>query len=72
MREVIVYKMLKTVESHQNDSPKNRGVIAYRRWSYTRGSKWKVLTGKNFVLWIDGRLWEVVTYERWSLMQVHL
>ena len=60
MSEVIVYKRLKRVESHQNDSPKKRGVIAYRRWSYTRGSKCKVLTEKNFVSWIGGRLWEVV------------
>ena len=58
MLEVIVYKRLKTVGSYYNDSPKKRGVIAYSRWSY-RGSKCKVLTGKNFVLWIGGRLQEV-------------
>ena len=62
MSEVIVYKRLKTVESHQNDSPKKRGVIAYRRWSYTRGSKCEVLTEKNFVLWLGGRSWEVVPH----------
>ena len=37
---------------------------AYRRWSLiTRGSNCKVLTGKILVLWIGGRLWEVVAYE---------
>ena len=59
MREVIVYTRLKTVDNHKNDSPKKRGMIAYRRWSYTRGSKCKALTGKNLVLWIGGRLWQV-------------
>ena len=68
LREVIVYKRLKTVESHQNDSPKKQGVIAYKRWSYTRGSKCKVLTGKNFVLWIGGRLWLVVPHAGSSIV----
>ena len=26
------------------------------------GSNWKALTGKIFVIWIGGRLWEVVAY----------
>ena len=72
MREVIVYTRLKTVDNHKNDSPKKRGMIAYRRWSYTRGSNCKALTGKNLVLWIGGRLWEVVAYESRSHIQVHL
>ena len=37
---------------------------AYRRWSLiTRGSNCKALTRKILVLWIGGRLWEVVAYE---------
>ena len=30
----------------------------------------KALTGKILVFWIGRRLWEVVTYERWSHMEV--
>ena len=67
MLEVIVYKRLKTVGSYYNDSPKKRGVIAYSRWSY-RGSKCKVLTGKNFMLWIGGRLREVVPHAGSSIV----
>ena len=26
------------------------------------GSSWKALTGKIFVIWIGGRLWEVVAH----------
>ena len=33
------------------------GADAYRRWSFTRGSNCKALTGKVFVFWISGRLW---------------
>ena len=36
--------------------------VPYRRWSLTRGSNWKALTGKVLVFWIGGRLKEVVTY----------
>ena len=47
-------------------------VVAYERWSFTRGSKYRALTGKNLVFWIGGRLWEMVAYERWSHMEVQL
>ena len=40
--------------------------VAYRRWSFTRGSNCKALTGEILVFWIGGRLWELVTYE-WCL-----
>ena len=33
--------------------------VAYRRWSFTRGSNCKASTGKLFLFWIGGRLWEV-------------
>ena len=34
-------------------------MIAYRRQSFSRGSNCKALTGKIFVFWIGGHLWEV-------------
>ena len=46
--------------------------VAYRRWSFTRGFNCKALTGKILVLWIGGRLWETIAYERWSHMEVLL
>ena len=46
--------------------------VAYKRWSFTRGSNCKALTGNVFVFWIGGLLWEVVAYERWSHMEVRL
>ena len=36
--------------------------VAYRRWSFTRGSNCKALTGKILVFWIGGRLREVVAH----------
>ena len=45
--------------------------VAYRRWSFTKGSNCKALTGEVLVFWISGRLWEVVAYERWSHMEVY-
>ena len=38
--------------------------VAYRRWSFTRGCNCKALTGKGWVFWIGGRLWEVVAHVR--------
>ena len=46
--------------------------VAYMRWSFTRGSNCKALTGKIAVFRIGGRLWEVVAYEKWSHMEVRL
>ena len=46
--------------------------VAYRRWSFTRGSKCKALTEKILPFWIGGNLWEVVVYKRWSHMEVRL
>ena len=34
--------------------------VAYKTWSFTRGSNCQALTGKVLVFWIGGRLWEVV------------
>ena len=44
--------------------------VAYSGWSFTGGFNCKALTRKILVFWIDGRLWEVVAYQRWSLMEV--
>ena len=36
--------------------------VAYRKWSFTRGSNCKALTGKILLFWIGGRLREVVAH----------
>ena len=36
--------------------------VAYRRWSFTRGSNCKALSGKVLVFWIGVRLREVVAH----------
>ena len=46
--------------------------VAYKRWSFTKGSNCKALTGKVLVFWIIGRLWKVVAYERWSRIEIRL
>ena len=47
-------------------------MVAYERWSPTRGSIYSNLTLKLFEFWKSGRLWEVVAYERWSQREVQL
>jgi len=71
MRQVVAYKRLKTKKIINRQAQKKLAV-AYRRWSFTRRSNCKALTGKILVLWIGGRLWEVVAYEWWSHMEVRL
>ena len=45
---------------HRDQRIRQEGVaVAYRRWSFTRGSNCKASTGKLFLFWIGGRLWEV-------------
>ena len=46
--------------------------VAYEGGSFARGSSYRALTANNLAFWIGGRLWEVVTYERWSHMEVRL
>ena len=46
--------------------------VAYMRWSFTRGSNWKALSGKILVSRIGGRLWEVVANIGGSHMEVRL
>ena len=38
------------------------------KWSFTRASNYRALTGKNVVFWIGSALWQVVAYGRWSHM----
>ena len=64
MCQVVAYKRLKTVENHQ---PLKVVVVAYRRWSFNRGSDCKA-----WVFWIGCRLWGLVAYERRSHMEVEL
>ena len=47
-------------------------MVAYRRWSLTRGSNCKALTGKILVFRIGGCLWKVVSNEKWLHMEVRL
>ena len=68
MRQVVSYKQWKII----NRQTQKVVAVAYRRWSFTRGSNCKALTGKVLVFWIGGHLWEVVAYERWSHMEVLL
>ena len=61
MRQVVVYKSLKTMENINHEAQK-LVVVACRRWSFTRGSNSKALTGKIVVFWTGGCLWEVVAH----------
>ena len=72
MRQVVTYRRLKAMENHYTFRPKNVVAVTYRRFSFTRGSSCKALSGKVLVFWIGGRLWEVVAYKRWSQMEVRL
>ena len=47
-----------------------QNAVAYRSLSITRSCNCKALSGKVWVFWIGGRLWEVVAYERWLHMEV--
>ena len=62
MCQVVAYKRLKTMTNYNAISSKiGRG-----------GSNFRALTGKNMAFLIGGRLWELVTYEKWSHMEVRL
>ena len=55
-----LYKRLKAMKRYIRHL-KNGNVTAYETWSFSRGSNYKALTGKNVVFW------HVVAYGRWSL-----
>ena len=61
MHQVVAYKSLKTMELINHQAQKVVAV-AYRRWSFTRGSNCKALTGKVLVFWISGHLREEVAH----------
>ena len=48
MHQVVIYKRLKTMENINHKAQK-LVMVAYRVWSFTRGSNCKALTGKILV-----------------------
>ena len=53
--------------------PNSVVAVAYRRWSYTRGTNCTAFTGKVWVFWLDGRLRKVVTHiAGWTVQHTHL
>ena len=77
MRQVVEFGLLLELKNNRkslNFLAQKVVAVGFKRWSFTRGSNCKALTGKVLVheFWIGGLLWEVVTYERWSHMEVRL
>ena len=77
MRQVVEFGRLLELKNNEKslNFPAQKVVaVVYKRWSFTRGSNWKALTGKVLVheFWIGGLLWEVVAYKGWSHMEVRL
>ena len=67
MREVVVFGRLLELKDNGkslNFQAQKVVAVANKRWSFTRGSSCKALTGKVLVFLIGGLLWEVVAYER--------
>ena len=60
MRQVVAYKRLKTMKTYLTVSPKGIVSVAYKTWSFSRGSNYSPLTGKILMGVIGCRLWEVV------------
>ena len=60
------------MEKSLNFQAQKVAAVAYRRWLFTRGSNCNAFTGKVLVLWIGGRLREVVAYERGLHMELRL
>ena len=56
MRLVVACKRLKTVENHRQ--AQKLVAVAYRGWSFTRGSNCKALTGK-ILMFLDFDVMEV-------------
>ena len=58
MRQVVAYKALKTMENYILNLIQAQKVVtvAYRRWSFTRGSNCRAFTGKGLVFWMSGCL----------------
>ena len=52
--------------------PNSMVAVAYRRWSFTRGTNCKAFTRNVLVFWLDGRLRKVVTHIGWTVQYTHL
>ena len=77
MRQVVEFDRLLELKNNRkslNFLAQKVVAVGFKRWSFTRGSNCKALTGKGLVheFWIGGVLWEVVAYERWSHMEIRL
>ena len=70
--EVVAYKRLKPMEIIKPSDPNSVVAVAYRRWSFTRGTNCKAFTGKVLVFWLDGRLRKVVTHIGSTVQYTHL
>ena len=65
MHQVVVFGRLLELKNNRkslNFQAQKVVTVAYRRWSFTRGSNCKALNGKVLVFWIGGLLWEVVAH----------
>ena len=67
MRQVVEFGRLLELKNNGkslNFQAQKVVAVAYKRWSFTRGSNCKALTGKVLVheFWIGGLLWEVVPH----------
>ena len=48
--DVVAYKRLKPMEIIKPSDPYSLVAVAHRRWSFTRGTNFKVFTGKVLVV----------------------
>ena len=66
IRECVKWSLTKEVKNNRKSitvRPKKWSrAVAHRRWSFTRASNCKALTGKVLVFWIGGHLLEVVAH----------
>ena len=77
MRQVVEFGRLLELKNNGkslNFQAQKVSAVTYKRWSFTRGSNCKALSGKVLVreFWIGGLLSELVAYERWSHLEVRL
>ena len=72
----VVYSKQHSAHNEQKDQ-RMRQVVAYKRLKKLENHSAFRLTkvvavAYILVFWISGRLWDVVPYERWSLMEIRL
>ena len=63
----VVYSKQHSAHNEQKDQ-RMRQVVAYKRLKKLENQAVAYI----LVFWISGRLWDVVAYERWSLMEIRL